>query len=277
MSVIRASDGAVLGCNDDADPSGAARVTLGGPVQRGEELLIEVGSRGADNHLLQEGTFTLTAILAPIDLDLDDDGVAPPQDCNDADPGVFPTAVDVPEDGRDQNCDGADAVILDRDRDGANRPADCNDADPAIRPTTPEIRGNRVDENCDGVAQPFLRITSGVRNNWLVFRNFTRVARLTVRDAPVGAVARVSCDGKGCPKKAERQRSRGGKELRFAGHFGKRKLRPGAVVEVRITLAGLVGKVVRYKIRDRKQPTASVRCLQPGARKPSACPKALTK
>jgi cysteine-rich repeat protein len=51
-------------------------------------------------------------------LDADRDGVpgsgpAPLLDCNDADRATHPGALDVPDDGIDQDCDGVDATLLD--------------------------------------------------------------------------------------------------------------------------------------------------------------------
>ena len=42
--------------------------------------------------------------------DADSDGFNATTDCNDANPGVFPGRVDVPDNGVDENCDGVDAV-----------------------------------------------------------------------------------------------------------------------------------------------------------------------
>jgi hypothetical protein len=47
-------------------------------------------------------------------------------------------------------------------------------------------------------------------------------------------------------------------------------LRSGAVIEVRVTAAGYLGKVVRYTVRAGRLPSSRVRCLAPGARKPTA-------
>jgi hypothetical protein len=44
------------------------------------------------------------------DLDRDDDGSVVADDCDDTDASVFPGAAEVPEDGIDQDCDGADPL-----------------------------------------------------------------------------------------------------------------------------------------------------------------------
>jgi Putative metal-binding motif len=210
-------------------------------VARGEKLLVQVGARGTDTHGLPEGPITLQATLTP--------------------PVVRQSVVPPPPD-------------LDGDDDGFAPPQDCDDANATVNPLATEVRGNAVDENCDRATLGLLRITSGIRNRWAVFRRHTRALRLTVRDAPVGAVARVKCRGQGCPRKAKRLKSTGGKELRFAPFLARHKLKPGAVVEVRITLADWIGKVARYRIRDGRTPLTKVRCLPPGAKRPTACPRA---
>src|SRR6185295_18753306 len=61
-----------------------------------------------------------TDILAECErgIDSDGDGFSSAADCNDGNAGIHPGAVDVPENGVDEDCDGRDAVNLDRDRDG---------------------------------------------------------------------------------------------------------------------------------------------------------------
>jgi hypothetical protein len=73
-------------------------------------------------------------------LDRDHDGFADYKDCNDADPSVFPGAMDACCDGRDSDCDGRDAPTgvdcqcttpnnVDWDGDGCPVFVDCNDYD----------------------------------------------------------------------------------------------------------------------------------------------------
>ena len=98
--------------------------------------------------------------------DADGDGVRVPSDCNDTNPAIHPGAVDVPDDGIDQDCNGVDATVTDRDGDGSPAPQDCDDLDAKIRPGLPEVLGNDVDENCDGLVAPFPPLTGSVQTKW---------------------------------------------------------------------------------------------------------------
>jgi hypothetical protein len=93
-------------------------------------------------------------------------------DCNDVLPGgnfIYPTALEVPGNGIDENCDGAESCFLDNDGDGfggasttltpafdCNAPnatfvgGDCNDTNGAVNPDATERPANGVDDDCDG-------------------------------------------------------------------------------------------------------------------------------
>ncbi len=95
-------------------------------------------------------------------------------DCNPALDSIYPGAPEIPVDGVDQDCDGADHCWLDADGDGHGIPTpipgldmtcsnpgeslvtdDCDDGNPAAWPNASEITANGVDEDCDGVDQCF--------------------------------------------------------------------------------------------------------------------------
>ena len=84
-------------------------------------------------------------------------------DCDETDPGIAPGTAEVPLDGVDQDCDGADACFADLDGDGAgstdllpcgpqttDNDDDCDDLDPGSSPGTAEVCDGR-DNDCDGL------------------------------------------------------------------------------------------------------------------------------
>lgn len=77
-----------------------------------------------------------------------------PSDCNDNASGVNPEATEVPYDGVDQDCSGADLTDVDGDGFAGGKPGsgapDCNDTDVTINPNSLEVPYNGVDEDCSG-------------------------------------------------------------------------------------------------------------------------------
>ena len=101
----------------------------------------------------------------------------------------------------------------------------------------------------------------------------TIIRQLVVR-APAGARIRVRCRGRSCPFRSfgmkadvEARAARIVRIRRFRRHL----LRPGTVIEIRVTKRGEIGKFTRFLIRRGKPPKRTDRCLPPGAKRPLRC------
>jgi len=101
----------------------------------------------------------------------------------------------------------------------------------------------------------------------------TIIRQLVVR-APAGARIRVRCRGRSCPfrsfgMKAD-VRAQAARIVRIR-RFRRHLLRPGTVIEIRVTKRGEIGKFTRFLIRRGKPPKRTDRCLPPGAKRPLRC------
>jgi hypothetical protein len=80
----------------------------------------------------------------------------------------------------------------------------------------------------------------------------------------------LRCSGNGCPGKHRAITVRNGEanvHRALRGHH----LRPGAVLEVRVTRGDMIGKVMRFKIRRRHSPATQRLCLPVAAQSPARC------
>ncbi len=120
-------------------------------------------------------------------------------------------------------------------------------------------------------AEPPAKVGATVVGRWGLGRRATTVFELAVKQIPAGGRVEVRCAGQGCPFARRTVAARRGTAT-LTKLFARRKLRRGAVLEVRITAPGMVGKVVRYTIRARRKlPRSAPLCLPPGAARPAAC------
>ena len=178
------------------------------------------------------------------------------------------------------NCETVQAsreLMPDIDADGVLAPADCDDRNAGRRPGNVDQPGNGIDEDCSGADAPYLRILSPIQSTFTAFPRFTRVNRLRVLAVPEGGRVEVRCLGgkrRGCFKGVKRfSAPRRGGDRDVLRSVRRRKLRPKAVIEVRVLDADSIGKVVRFTVRKRKLPKSRTLCLVPGRRTPGRCPR----
>ena len=88
--------------------------------------------------------------------------------------------------------------------------------------------------------------------------------------APVCSRIRVTCRGRGCPRKGVSMNA--GRKASRIRRF-ERTLRAGSVVTVRVSKGDRIGKLTTFRIRLQKEPARRDMCLKPGDSKGSRCPR----
>jgi hypothetical protein len=198
-------------------PPGAYSLQLMTAVKVGEDPVTSLEER-----------WQVTANFSP-NLDLDGDGYYRPGDCNDNNPAIHPGAVDVPDNGIDENCDGQDAR---RDTDG--------DGVPDYRDRCPVRSSKGIDADGNGCRDPEqLQLTAQVRLR--LNRGDLHVASLFVR-TDAGARVVLDCDRGACEGES---RKVGGDRVQLGGNF-RRHIPDGTKISLSATEAGHVGVVKRY-------------------------------
>jgi hypothetical protein len=199
--------------------------------------------------------------------DADLDGVRFPADCDDTNPGIHPGAADVPDNGVDEDCSGIDATELDRDHDGLPRPQDCDDTNGAIKPGAREVLGNAVDENCDGVIEPYPPLVGSIQATWkqVGASKKTRNVTLVAKGFPASAQISVRCTGvKNCPKATAHIAGKG-KQVDLHDALGTRSFSSKARIEVQVSRADRMGRVLRFDIGTPGLPEVDFLCKPPDA------------
>jgi hypothetical protein len=254
------NDGLFGGGGTDVFQAGAGNDNVISRDGRGED--VDCGA-GLDTAISDDAD-TRTS-CEEIEGDADGDGVRRPADCDDTNPAIRPGAADTPDDGIDQDCSGTDATNLDADGDGSPRPLDCDDANAGVHPGAREIVGNQVDENCDTEVVAFRGLGGIIRNVWLPFGGRTINSTLTARELPKGTRIELRCSGRGCPFRKVVRRVKGKRPVNLHGPFKGRALRPGTKIELRLTRAGRIGRVLRFRITSTPGvPRFAFKCKPPG-------------
>jgi PKD repeat protein len=126
-----------------------------------------------------------------------------------------------------------------------------------VAPRTDSAGGGSPAGGSTGGGSPGGRLPKldvGIGYRWSVAGGRTRVVRLTLRRLPTGANVVVTCTGGGCALKTKALVATK-PNLSLVKLFKKRKLRAGAVIEVRVTMPGFAGKAFRYTTqKGRKLP-----------------------
>jgi hypothetical protein len=200
------------------------------------------------------------------------DGVIDAIDCGEGNDKLVSDAFDSVA-----NCETVEAsreLMPDIDNDGVPAPADCDDRDSRRRPGLPDKPGNGIDEDCSGRDAPYIRIVTGTQTLFAAGAT-TQVRRFNLIDVPAGAKIEVRCKrGKKSCFKARRTSSPKGAgtlNLRSKLKLGRLRLKPGSLLELRITNTDSIGKVVQYPVKRGTVPVSRLRCLPPGDRKPRRC------
>jgi hypothetical protein len=269
--------GAVVAVHREGSPRPCARSAGGSanlPVRvSGGRYLVEVG--GADG---ATGTFVITASFTP-DYDLDGDkenGRPVGNDCRDDDPAINSAAVDVFDNGVDENCDGVDAQNPDRDGDGTLNTDDCSPLDPRIHPGAKDAPENGVNEDCKGGDAQFQLLPTSPRAFFGRAPGGYTVVKLSLRDVPKGLRIEIRCRAtRGCAAK-RRTVTRATRKRRASyalPRFTSGALPRGSVLEIRVSKPGFVGRRFRWgpRMTGRDVPLFTELCVKPGRRKPYRC------
>lgn len=151
-----------------------------------------------------------------------------------------------------------------------SKPDSDGDGIPDAVDRCPGINPHGADPNHDGCpdATVTARVHSPVTYYFTVKAGHTKVRSLTVKRIPLGGTVAVRCHGRGCPFARAVPALHGKHAIALAPLFHAAKLRVGAQIEVRITLPGAIGKVMRFAIHRRTPPKVTPLCLNPTGTKP---------
>jgi hypothetical protein len=102
----------------------------------------------------------------------------------------------------------------------------------------------------------------------------TELIGLGVGDVPAGSKVTLACAGNGCPfeTKTFNMKSAAG-TLGLTDMFLDKNLKPGMLLELRVTKPGWIGKSFQYEIRASDDPKSTTKCISEDGSKIMACLK----
>jgi hypothetical protein len=171
-------------------------------------------------------------------------------------------------------------VIADADGDGFFTNSDCDDTSASIHPGATEVAGNGIDEDCSGAdavapstvggtSQPggsdggggatntppaaTAVVAARLARSFKVSKKGALVKTLKLSGVTPGSTVTLACKGKGCAFKSKRAALKnGGATLQAL--FKKRLLKPGAVVTITVTHAGMSSRQFKLTVKKIGQP-----------------------
>jgi len=100
----------------------------------------------------------------------------------------------------------------------------------------------------------------------------TDLIGLAVGDVPSGAKVTLSCSGTSCPFNSRTFRiSSDAKTLALTDMFLDQTLKPGTVLEIRVTKPGWIGKMFTYEVLAAGQSKSTTQCLTADGSKTMVC------
>jgi hypothetical protein len=159
-------------------------------------------------------------------VDADGDGFFSNTDCNDSNPSIHPGAADIPGDGIDQDCSGADA------------PAG----------------GGAQGVLGTGPSSSSSVLAARLGSAFKVKGKRTVVRRLVLTGVPDGAKVKLSCKGKGCPFKSKTFRPKHG-SVSLTKALRHRSLAKGMRLVITVAMPGAKTQVFTVSIRAGGKPS----------------------
>ncbi len=112
------------------------------------------------------------------------------------------------------------------------------------------------------------RVNAPVALRWRVRGKRIKLERMRITELPASAEAELRCKGRRCPLRRTRiftPSPRGAINIVKPLDIDQRRFRAGQRVDLRISVPGRIGQVLRFNLRRGKRPRALLRCMPIGS------------